>query len=50
MDEPIPVERCDNPSDEEVEKLHSLLMDRMVTLFDKHKAAYGWGDKRLLIR
>jgi hypothetical protein len=50
MDEPIPVTQCDNPSDEEVERLHSLLMDRMVALFDKHKAAYGWGNKRLLIR
>lgn len=50
MGEPIPVERKEDPSDEEVAKVHQILMDRMVELFDKHKAEYGWGNKRLVIR
>lgn len=50
MDEPIEVTQCDNPTDEEVERIHNLLMDRMVALFDRHKASYGWENKRLIIR
>jgi hypothetical protein len=50
MDEPIAVTQCDHPTKEEVERVHQLLMDRMVALFDKHKEAYGWGNKRLIIR
>lgn len=50
MDEPISVVQNDNPSPEEVDRVHNLLMSRMVELFDRHKAAYGWENKRLIIR
>ena len=49
MAEPIPVPKNENPTDEELDVLHKLLMDRMVELFEKYKHSYGWGDKKLII-
>lgn len=50
MGKPIEVLQKENPTDEEVEAVHEVLMQRMVELFDRHKAAYGWENKRLIIR
>ena len=50
MSKPIHVEKKENPSEEEVERVHNELMAAMVELFDKHKGAYGWGHKKLIIQ
>lgn len=50
MAKPIPVVQCDNPSNEEIDRLHEQLLVAMQELFDSHKNAYGWGDKKLLIK
>ncbi len=50
MAKPIEVPKKENPTDEEIQHYHNILLDEMVKLFDKHKAAYGWGNKRLIIR
>lgn len=50
MAKPIPVPKKDNPTQEEIDKLHQQLMDAMVKLFDDHKADYGWANKKLIIQ
>mmetsp|Transcript_22471 Transcript_22471/g.32800 ORF Transcript_22471/g.32800 Transcript_22471/m.32800 type:complete len:365 (-) Transcript_22471:96-1190(-) len=50
MSKPIPVTKCENPSNEEVDRVHALLLEEMVKLFDEHKASYGWADKKLIIK
>lgn len=49
MGKSIDVPKKENPTDEEVEVIHNLLMDKMVELFDKYKAQYGWENKKLVI-
>jgi len=49
MSSPIPVVQNDNPSDEEVQIVHQLLMNKMKELFDKHKDKYGWTHRNLII-
>jgi hypothetical protein len=46
---PIIVKKVENPTDEQVDKLHQLLLDTYVQLFDTHKHALGWGHKVLKI-
>jgi hypothetical protein len=49
MSAPIPVPQKENPTDEELNHYHILLMSKMTDLFEEHKHAYGWGDKKLII-
>jgi hypothetical protein len=49
MGRPIPVPKVDEPSDEDVDRVHAELLVAMVALFDEHKAAYGWEKKKLII-
>ena len=49
MASPIHVEKKENPTEEEINQVHQLLMDEMVKMFDEHKAAYGWENKKLII-
>ena len=47
---PIPVpEVKENPTDEEVDVLHEILLKNMADLFDRYKDSYGWADKKLVI-
>lgn len=39
-----------NPTKEQVDEVHKELLNKMVELFDHHKARVGWGHKRLVIR
>ncbi len=50
MGKPIPVPQKDEPTQEEIDAMHEQLMDAMVKLFDTHKEAYGWADKKLIIQ
>jgi 2-acylglycerol O-acyltransferase 2 len=49
MSKPITVIKCPTPSNEEIDRVHAILVEEMVKLFDKHKAAYGWADKKLIV-
>jgi len=46
---PIPVEKRENPSEEEVDALHAQVLAAYVTMFNTHKHALGWGERELLI-
>ena len=50
MAKPIAINRDDNPSNEEVDRIHALLVQEMILLFDKHKETYGWKHKQLIIQ
>ena len=39
----------DAPSQSEIDCYHSFLLDGFKETFDKHKAAYGWSQKTLMI-
>lgn len=49
MGKAIPVPLNPNPTEAEIEAMHEKLIAAMVALFDEHKGAYGWGDKKLII-
>mmetsp|Transcript_70621 Transcript_70621/g.169220 ORF Transcript_70621/g.169220 Transcript_70621/m.169220 type:complete len:332 (-) Transcript_70621:159-1154(-) len=44
---PIPVEKVEDPTPEQVNALHDKFCDAMRALFDEHKGDMGWQDKRL---
>ncbi len=50
MGKPIPVPLKEDPSDAEIDAVHAELLGAMVALFDEHKAAYGWANKKLIIQ
>ena len=50
MAKPIPVPLKENPTEEEINAVHQQLIDAMQKLFDEHKGAYGWADKKLIIQ
>ena len=45
---PIMVERVESPSAEQIDALHARLLGAITELFDTHKAALGWGHKRIV--
>jgi len=44
---PIEVERVAEPTNEQVDAVHQRLLTEMEQLFDRHKAALGWADKKI---
>jgi 2-acylglycerol O-acyltransferase 2 len=50
MARPIQVVQSDNPAQEDIDRLHTEMMDAMTLLFETHKSSYGWGDKKLVIK
>mmetsp|Transcript_15338 Transcript_15338/g.27923 ORF Transcript_15338/g.27923 Transcript_15338/m.27923 type:complete len:331 (+) Transcript_15338:57-1049(+) len=46
---PIPVQKVENPSPQQVDELHAKFCNGMRELFDKHKADMGWQDKQLYL-
>lgn len=47
--EPIPVTKVEHPTNEQVEKLHEQFVNTLQKLFDQHKKALGFGDRKLEI-
>lgn len=45
--EPIEVVRSRNPTDEQVEALHRVYVQRLVDVFERHKHECGYGDVQL---
>jgi hypothetical protein len=48
--EMIHVDKIENPTKEDIEKLLCLLEERIKETFDTHKAAYGWENVELIIK
>jgi hypothetical protein len=47
---PIPVEKCENPSKDQIDELHAKYVKALIELFDTHKEEYGVPkEKELLI-
>lgn len=46
---PIRVEKVADPTEAQVNELHARFCDAMRALFDEHKAAMGWQEKRLYL-
>jgi 1-acyl-sn-glycerol-3-phosphate acyltransferase len=47
LGEPVMCPRVQDPTKEQIDKYHQQLLESYQQLFDKHKAAYGWGDRKL---
>jgi 2-acylglycerol O-acyltransferase 2 len=45
--EPIQCPKIEEPTQQEIDKYHGLLMKGYQQVFNQHKEAYGWGDKTL---
>jgi len=45
---PLVVTKVDNPTQEQVDELHDKLLAEFVRLFDTHKIALGWADKKIV--
>ena len=45
---PIKVDKVAEPTDEQVDALHAKLLTEMEALFETHKAACGWGHKKII--
>ncbi|GAB5584667.1 acyl-CoA wax alcohol acyltransferase 1 [Prionailurus iriomotensis] len=47
--EPLPLPKIEKPSQEMVEKYHTLYMDALCKLFDQHKTQYGCSENQKLL-
>ena len=45
---PILVDKVEAPTDEQVDRVHQRLLTEMAELFEEHKAALGWGHKKII--
>jgi hypothetical protein len=46
---PIHVEKNENPSAEDIDKLHAQYVAELVRIFDKYKSKYGYKDSILRV-
>lgn len=46
---PIAVEKKENPTHEDINKLHQQYVSELVRIFDKYKAKYGYNDSKLQV-
>jgi len=45
------VKQCDNPTDEEVDRVHALVVEALVQLYERYKHLVpGWETRHLLIK
>ena len=47
LGEPVRCPKIDDPTQADIDKYHQQLLDNYKEVFEKHKEAYGWGDKEL---
>ena len=45
--EPVRCPKIDQPTQQDIDKYHGLLLKHYEDLFEQHKEAYGWSDKKL---
>lgn len=41
---PIEVEKCENPTKEQVQELHDKYEEKLIQLFEEHKTQYGLSE------
>jgi hypothetical protein len=46
---PISVEKNENPSTEDIDKLHAQYVSELVRVFNKYKEKYGYKDSKLQV-
>jgi len=46
---PIPVDRTPEPTEEQINQLHAQYIDAVVSLFEKEKKKYGYGERELTV-
>jgi len=46
---PIDVQKCENPTREQVQELHDQYEEKLVQLFEEHKAKYGLTENDKLV-
>ena len=46
---PIPVEKCENPTKEQVAELHSIYIEALRKLYDDYNPTYGDKNIKLII-
>ncbi|GLD91814.1 hypothetical protein PINS_up000347 [Pythium insidiosum] len=49
LGKPIVVEKNENPSQQDIDKLHEIYVSELVRIFNKYKAKYGYEDKELKV-
>lgn len=49
LGDPIVVPRIEDPSQKDVDMYHGQLLDGFRKVFEQHKSAYGWPDRRLVL-
>ena len=47
MGDAIKCPKIEEPTQQDSDKYHGLLLKGYDQLFEQHKVAYGWGDKKL---
>eukprot|EP01130_Rhizamoeba_saxonica_P013209 TRINITY_DN5606_c0_g1_i1.p1 TRINITY_DN5606_c0_g1~~TRINITY_DN5606_c0_g1_i1.p1 ORF type:complete len:240 (-),score=40.64 TRINITY_DN5606_c0_g1_i1:15-734(-) len=43
----IPVEKIENPTQEEIDDLHEVILQSIKGVFDTHKSSIGWSNKKM---
>ena len=47
--EPIHVDKVKNPTQEQIDQLHSVYVQKLYELYEKYKAEYGYANKELIV-
>lgn len=45
----ISCDLIENPTEAQIEEKHAEFCQALIALFEKHKVAYGWADKKLVV-
>ena len=48
LGEPVRCPKLDDIKQEDIDKYHTALVKSYENIFEAHKDAYGWGDKKLV--
>ena len=43
----IEVQKVENPTEEQIDEVHQMIINATKQMFDLHKASLGWGDKEM---
>ena len=49
MGTPIPVQKKENPTDEDIQNLHALFKSEMIRIFNSYKHLVGWNQYQLVV-
>ena len=49
LGEPVRCPKINDPTQADIDKYHGMLVENYIHLFEQHKEAYGWADKKLTL-